>query len=80
MSETAIVTFEWDGKYRDANVKPVTGDFENMFWVVMDDGYENHFFITDDRPYTWYEAHVGYTDLAQAVGRAIEHIFFLNDI
>jgi hypothetical protein len=76
MSETAMVTFEWEGQTKSANVKPVAGDFENSFWVMMDDGYENLFFMSDDRPYTWYEAQVGYTELAQAIGKAIENTFF----
>ncbi len=76
MHETAVITFVYEGKQRNANVKEVEGDFESMFRVVMDDGYENNFFTAVDRPYTWYEENIGYTELAQAVGRAIEKFFY----
>lgn len=72
MSGTMIITFELAGKHRVANIYPRQGDFENLYFVVMDDGYENHFFTTPDRPYDWYEQHLGYTELAQVIGRAIE--------
>jgi hypothetical protein len=72
MGETIIITFEYEGKQRNANVREIEGDFESMFHVTMDDGYENTFFRAIDRPYQWYEQNIGYTDLAQAIGRAIE--------
>lgn len=72
-----IITFVYEGRQRTANVREeVEGAFEPLFYVTMDDGYANHFFITLDRPYTWYEQNIGYTELAQAVGRAIEHTCF----
>ncbi|HVG42016.1 MAG TPA: hypothetical protein VM888_10440 [Chitinophagaceae bacterium] len=76
MQRTIIVTFEWEGRHRAANVKTREGDFENMYRVVMDDGYENDFFTTVGQPFTWYEAQLGATDLAQVIGRSIEkHLY-----
>ncbi|MBD0293745.1 MAG: hypothetical protein ICV84_00875 [Flavisolibacter sp.] len=72
---TCIINFLYEGQERKANAKPITGAFENMFHVTMDDGYENTFFTTIEQPYTWYEESIGYTELAQAVGRAIEQTF-----
>jgi hypothetical protein len=72
MGETIIITFEYEGRQRNANVKEMEGDFERMFYVTMDNGYENAFFTTIDRPYQWYEQNIGYTEPAQAVGKAIE--------
>jgi hypothetical protein len=76
MNETVIITFVYEGRQRTANVREVEGAFEPLFQVTMDDGYANHFFITLDKPYTWYEQNIGYTELAQAIGRAIEHTCF----
>jgi hypothetical protein len=72
MQETIIISYEWEGKHRAANVKTREGDFENMFRVVLDDGYENDFFTLVGQPFTWYEGHIGPTDLAQVIGRSIE--------
>ena len=76
MSETAMITFLFEGRQRVANACEIQGRFEHTFYVVMDDGYENNFFTTFENPYSWYEQSIGYTDLAQAVGRAIERTFF----
>jgi hypothetical protein len=76
MSESCMITFVYEGSQRNANAKEVRGDFENMYRVALDDGYENNFFISPERPYVWYEQHVGYTELAAAVGSAIEKVFF----
>ena len=76
MGETALIIFFFEGTQRVANAREVEGEFDRMFRVVMDDGYENNFFTTPDQPYTWYEQTIGYTDLAQAVGRAIERTFY----
>jgi hypothetical protein len=76
MNETMIITFTYEGKQRTANIREVKGDFETMFRVTLDDGYENTFLVAEDKPYHWYEQNTGYTELAQAVGRAIELSFF----
>ena len=76
MQQTIIITFEWEGRHRAANVKAREGDFENMYRVVMDDGYENDFFTLVGQPFTWYEAQLGATGLAQVIGRSIEkHLY-----
>ena len=76
MHETIIIVFEYEGSYRKANVKEIEGEFESMFHVTLDDGYENIFLRAVDRPYQWYEQNIGYTELAQVIGRSIEISFF----
>jgi hypothetical protein len=76
MQKTIIITFEWEGKHRVANVQAAEGDFENMYQVTFDDGYENNFFTAVGEPFTWYESLLGATGLAQCIGRSIEkHLY-----
>jgi hypothetical protein len=76
MRDTIIITFEYEGRQRNANVSAIEqGDFDNVFHVTLDDGYENNFFRIMDGYYQWYEQNIGYTELAKAIGRAIEITF-----
>ena len=75
MNATIIIAFLYEGSERNANVREVAGEFDKMYRVVLDDGYENNFFTSTEIPYKWYEQNIGYTDLAEAIGKAIQHVF-----
>jgi len=49
-------------------------DVEVAYRVILDDGYENEFFIPDDAD-VWCEKTLGFTNLAEIVGEAIENHF-----
>jgi hypothetical protein len=64
--------FEHEGRQRKARVTVAPADQEMVFRVIMDDGYENLFFLDSDK---WCEKNVGFTELAETIGFAIENHF-----